>query len=352
MKKLLFTLVAVALMGLLATSAAANHKCGHKSKACPPTEETPPDPTPPDPAPPSNGGVALGVWNSQAPWSLTGLNTFVAAAGKKPAYVSWHQSFGPSGEAGFPMAASQELNSQGYGQVVTWNPGDYNYGANQPTYSHDAIIRGDHDAYMKQYLTDIKNLGFPVKLRFAHEMNGDWFSWGDHGMNGNTPTKYKQMFQKVANMRSEVGATNIDMVWCPNISATASPKNPMSAFYPGDSYVDWICLDGYNFAEIHGGPSRTFASLFQSSYDEITAITDKPLMIDEYASHETTQGPIKAQFIDGVRTDVPAKYPRIKAMSWFNCNCSDGNFQIQASESATDAYRRLAADPHFGESLP
>jgi beta-mannanase len=296
--------------------------------------------------------VALGSYNKGVPWDLTGIRNYDTAAGKKAAYASWHQSFAPTNEARLWAPAVKDLYNNGYGQVLTWNPADYRYGANQPAYSHDAVIRGDHDAYMKQYLTDLKNTGVPVKLRFAHEMNGDWMAWGDHGLNGNTPAKYKQMFQKAVKMSRDVGATNIQWVWCPNVSYGANAKNPMSAFYPGDAYVDWICLDGYNWAEVHGQTSVSFDTIYAKSYAEITAITDKPLMIEEYSSHETTQSSYtKAQFFDNLRTVVSQKYPRIKAMSIFNIQADGADWRLTSSTAANNAYKRLAADPYFSGSL-
>jgi hypothetical protein len=306
------------------------------------------------PPPSADGTVAIGSYNPDVPHEdLTGLENYNAAAGRKAAYVSWHQSFGPSYEAEFSAPSAKALLDEGYGQVLTWNPADYRYGANQPVYSQDAIIRGDYDSYMRQYLTGIKNSGIPtIYLRFAHEMNGDWFAWGDHGMNGNSPENYRQMFQHVVDLSREVGATNIEWVWCPSVSYAANVKHPMSAFYPGDDYVDWICLDGYNWAEVHETKSVSFDTIYVVSYAEITAITDKPLMIDEYSSHETNQSYTKAQFFDDLRTVIPQKYPRIKAMSVFNVEADGGNWPITSSTAANDAYSRLVADPYYAGSLP
>ena len=46
----------------------------------------------------------------------------------------------------------------------------------------------------------------------------------------------------------------------------------MSTLYPGDEYVDWTCLDGYNWGPTATPPRnwRSFSYLFGPSYKQIT----------------------------------------------------------------------------------
>src|SRR6202021_2452613 len=105
-----------------------------------------------------------------------------------------------------------------------------------------SIIAGDYDAYITNWATAAKAWGHPFFLRFAHEMNGNWYPWAA-SVNGNTAGEYIQAWQHVHNIFVSVGATNATWVWCVNV--VAGMPTPIGQVYPGDNYVDWLALDGY-----------------------------------------------------------------------------------------------------------
>jgi beta-mannanase len=178
-----------------------------------------------------------------------------------------------------------------------------------------------------------------------HEMNGDWYPWGD-GINGNTPDKYKQAWIHIHDIFEAEDVTNVKWVWCPNEASTTQTSHPMGDFYPGDAYVDWIALDGYNWAGASSEPWHSFEEIFGTSYGEILAVAPtKPLMIAEYASDE--RGGDKAQWIRDVKDVVPLKFPKIKALVWFNNDQDGAWWRIDSSPSALQAYQELVADPYF-----
>src|SRR6266568_3348471 len=133
-------------------------------------------------------------------------------------------------------------------------------------------------------------------LRFDWEMNGWWqFPWATaldptsgNAINSNTPQDYVNAWRHVHDIFTKVGATNVSWVWCPNISSNGTI--PLSQLYPGNTYEDWVCLDGYNkdpntwqtFAQVYSGSSYNGN---HNSYAEITSVApSKPLMIGESAS--------------------------------------------------------------------
>jgi beta-mannanase len=62
----------------------------------------------------------------------------------------------------------------------------------------------------------------------------------------------------------------------------------MISYYPGHNYVDWIGLDGYNYAGSRSMPWYTFRGVFGPYYGEITALAPtKPLMLVETANDES-----------------------------------------------------------------
>ena len=82
------------------------------------------------------------------------------------------------------------------------------------------------------------------------------------------------------------GATNVRWVWSPNVEYSTS--TPFADVYPGDAYVDWIGVSGYN-----DGPTdqwhywTSLHDVFAQSYADLTALSSKPMMIAETASTET-----------------------------------------------------------------
>lgn len=73
----------------------------------------------------------------------------------------------------------------------------------------------------------------------------------------------------------------------------SSRPGSFDAYYPGDAYVDWTGLDGYNY----GLAWRSFSTLFGPSYADITRLTSKPLMVAEWGAGPErliTAGPVRS----------------------------------------------------------
>ena len=106
----------------------------------------------------------------------------------------------------------------------------------------------------------------------------------------------------------EVGATNVSWVWCPNVDF-ANKLTSLPELYPGNSYVDWTCLDGYDWGSNPAGASsgdgwQRFDQIFQSTYNEIvnTVAPGKPMIIGEVGS--TEDGGSKAAWISNMLSEI------------------------------------------------
>ena len=130
--------------------------------------------------------------------------------------------------------------------MVDWRSWDYTVTPiyNQPRFSLSAIINGAHDAYIKSWATAAKKWGHPFFLRFDPEMNGDWYPYSEV-RNGNSKGEYIQAWRHVHDIFTQLGVTNVTWVWSPNIDEPG--LTPIPELYPGDGYVNWIAMDGYNF---------------------------------------------------------------------------------------------------------
>ena len=131
------------------------------------------------------------------------------------------------------------------------------------------MIEGHHDAYIREFAEAAKAWGHPFFLRFNWEMNGNWFPWSE-GVNGNQPGEYVAAWRHVHDIFTQVGATNATWVWCPNVDP-ASKLHDLASLYPGDAYVDWTGLDGYNWGTNPASPRPLDAASTTSSNRPTTA---------------------------------------------------------------------------------
>ena len=147
---------------------------------------------------------------------------------------------------------------------------------------------------------------------------------------------------------------NVKFIWCPNVNGPSWQTNPTTSlvdYYPGNAYVDWMALDGYNS---FGAPWWQFSYIFSPSYAELVAINPtKPIMVAETASEFSPPDGNKAAWINNMETDIPAKFPNIHALSWFNDNgyAAPGYppnlYRFDSDAGSQAAFQNLASDPKW-----
>jgi beta-mannanase len=207
------------------------------------------------------------------------------------------------------------------------------------------IAAGNYDSSLKTWAQQAAAFGRPFFLRWNWEMNGRWFSWGTTATNQNTPTDYINSWRRFHDIANAAGATNITWVWCPNVDP-ANAFVPYSQLYPGDAYVDWTCLDGFNQTG-----DQTFNWLYGSSYQKLLQVApSKPIMIGETSSIE--EGTNKAAWTtDALTTQLPKNFPRIEALVWFNWRINEKGkwwtFPIESSSAAQSAFRTALASAYY-----
>ena len=138
---------------------------------------------------------------------------------------------------------------------------------------------------------------------------------------------------------TSAGATNVLWVWCPNIDPYGV-HDKLARVYPGDSYVDWTCLDGYNF----GNPWMSFEKLYARTYEHIVRIApDKPMIVGEVGS--TERGGIKAHWIHNMFQALATRFPHIHGLLWYDVyapnHLNPGHFRdwpIETSKSSSTAF--------------
>jgi hypothetical protein len=212
--------------------------------------------------------------------------------------------------SGFPGQVNQ-IAATGAEPEVTWEPWDYRLGLNQDTYSLQGIAGGAFDSYITAWAQSAAQFSKPMLVRFAHEMNGNWYPWSI-GVNGNTASDYIAAFRHIHDLFVAAGATNVQWVWCPNVSGGAT--SDLTTEYPGSAYVDVVGIDGYNFGTTGTGTWTNPDQIFTSTLGTISSQHwGKPVIINEVASAEA--GGDKAawitQFVQLMDTE-----PQVAAFLW------------------------------------
>jgi hypothetical protein len=250
----------------------------------------------------------------------------------------------------FPATQLDILRRHGSIPVLAWYPMDGTIGTvNQTKFTLARIIDGTWDTYIRQYATEVKAWGHPFFLRFASEMNGNWTPWSER-VNGNQKGQYVRAWRHVHDIFTQVGATNATWTWCPNVEDTTT--TPLAVDYPGVGYVDWACMDGYNFSvDLKGGSWLSFAQIFQATYQHLLTMipSTMPVMIGEMGSVE--QGGSKSVWItDALSVQIPTKYPRIKAVIWFNDTNPGIDVRFDTTPQSLAALRTTLASGAYADN--
>lgn len=265
-------------------------------------------------------GVYLGVYYGDGTPAETD-----AAIGRTPqirlTYVGWEDPWATDDT--IPAAADA-----GQISLVNWEPFDVEF---------SDIVAGRYDDMLTQRATEAAGLEAPVFVDFAAEMNEEE-GWGGHD-----PELYIAAYRHVRDVFTAHDGGNTVWVWAPNNVDSADAPAAMD-YYPGDAWVDWTGIDGYNWGTSEPGFTwQSFAEVFRPMYDDLQAL-GKPIMIGETASDEV--GGDKAAWIAAIAPTLQTEFPAIRAVVWFDVD-KERDWRIRSSDAAAAAIRDLAADPLF-----
>ncbi|MEM7532294.1 MAG: DUF4832 domain-containing protein [Chloroflexota bacterium] len=252
-------------------------------------------------------------------WNVPNLQAQESWTGKKNSVVTL---FTPLAND-FPLEAIENLWFNGNTPLLTLEP--FGYSAAQ-------LAAGDADAQLTAWAIEFKLWldscgGRSAFLRFGHEMNGDWYSWGNDAAN------YVAAWQHIHTLFADLGIDSSQVQWVWAVNNVDVNTDPAENFYPGDSYVDWLGVDGYNWGESQNWSSwRDFPAVFDPMLTRLHAISpNKPILVAEIG----TTGVSATTIVDGVEQGAgdPAKknewiaytylvgtkaYRQVKMAAYFN----------------------------------
>lgn len=237
-------------------------------------------------------------------------------------------------------ADAQRLADEGRTIVASWKVATE--GGDAPPWAR--VARGDYDAELARFATEIADSGHTVMFSLHHEPEDNVGRFG-------TDADYAAMMRRAHEVMEPIAGDQI--VWFINyMGHSFGSFDQVEAMYPGDDVIDWISWNPYNWFDCHdNAPWKGFEEQARPFYEWAQENhPDKPLMIGETATNEDPADPgRKAAWIQDMGAALQTEFPAIKALLWFH-QSTDTNFcerRWDSSPESIAAFTTLAADPYF-----
>lgn len=192
-----------------------------------------------------------------------------------------------------------------------------------------SIAGGKSDAFLRSFAARVRGFGSQVIISFAPEMNGSWYAWGY----GHTPPSgYVAAWRHIVSFFRSAGASNVTWLWTVNTERAKGPA--ISQWWPGDSYVSWVGIDGYYYY-----PADTFGIVFARTITAIRKLTAKPVLLSETA---VGPNPRQAAQVQGIFQGVRSNH--LIGMVWFDMKQNDPpyrqDWRLEDSPVGSAAFRQ------------
>ncbi|MGH3679512.1 MAG: glycoside hydrolase family 26 protein [Natronosporangium sp.] len=268
------------------------------------------------------------------PWQV---DEWADAVGAAPTMVmefeQWHRN--RTIDDHFAQARRQGLDSF----MVAWEPwrpvppslGKAAQYADQPEYGNAAIAAGRLDGYIRDFARSVAASGLAVYIRYAHEMNGDWYPWS------RDPDSYVLAWRRVVDIFRAAGATNATFVFSLNASIwvdDTSWREVAEQYWPGDGYVDLVGATMISF----GGRKDYTVAEFAARLELMREVFGKDVMVTEL--NTAAQG--RVRWLTDLRTWLAVDAPWVTGVVLAQ---AESRGQIQLGEQVGDLSWNVMTDP-------
>lgn len=284
-------------------------------------------------AQPAAADTLVGIYYGNQGWEMSNVQALESWQGKKHAVVNLFTSW-CNQTTNLDNLFNQQLpyiwNNHNV-PLITWEPYLCS-GSTTPNDVEARAAKGTYDSYFSNWADRLKAfVSGPdgvyktsddrrAYLRLGHEMNGNWYPWSA-AVGNNAPSSYVKMWQRVKGIFNSKGLDANHLQWVWSVNNTDVGGYSVESFYPGDAYVDWVAIDGYNW-----GTSQTWSTwqtpeqVFGPMLLRLRRMTVKPVSITEIASTTSSNSgnsvEAKAQWIADAFNFTTAQ--NIKMIVWFN----------------------------------
>ena len=243
------------------------------------------------------------------------LVTLEDATGVVATAVSFYMSLGKK----LDIAAVSALRSSGVLPIVEIDSDDIPLGD---------IAAGMEDGSLTSYARQIASVHGTVAIDFDHEFNGPWFDWG---YTHESAAVFVSAWRHVVSVFRRSRVTNVVWIWNPSVSGSSTTV--ITPWYPGNSWVTMVGLDGYFYT-----PKATFNTVFGLTISQVRALTSHPVFIVETGVNPSTD--LIAQIGDLFEG---ARKAGVVGVIWFDYHkYADHNWLLNNDPDALAAFGKAA----------
>lgn len=284
---------------------------------------------------PAHAQALLGVYFGNQGWEMDEVRNMEAWQGKRHAVVNLFTDWCDRSKTMDNLFKQQlpKVWASGNVPVISWEL--YLCArSTTPTDVEARAARGEYDTYVAAWADRLKvfvagpdgSLGTGddrrVYIRLAHEMNGNWYPWSA-AVGGDSPAHHALLWQRVRGIFWAKGmdARTVQWIWAVNHEDVGGV--PAEAFFPGEEFVDWIGIDGYNWGASQPWSSwRTPQEVFGPMVARLRILSRRPLALTETASSSTRAGGVDVAAKSGWITEffgyVAEAAVDARMVVWFN----------------------------------
>ncbi len=232
----------------------------------------------------------------------------------------------------------KDVYSQNCTLFVSWEPWQ---AVTKKGIDYDGLLSGEYDEYILNFAKHLNATEKEVFIRFAHEMNGNWYPWSGTKIGRD---KYISIYRYIRDIFDRIHTTNVKWVFCVNWEDVPKEKNHFMLYYPGDEYVDYVGIDGYNWGDTESWSRwMNFKDIFERRYKEITTYLKRPVMITEFSS--ASSGGNKSIWIKEAMNDIK-RMKNIEAFILFNVD-KETDWSFPADEDSGRELKKQLENDYF-----
>jgi mannan endo-1,4-beta-mannosidase len=191
------------------------------------------------------------------------------------------------------------------------------------------VATGAEDRTLVAYARQLASIQGIVAVDFDHEFNASWSEWG---FKHESPVTFVSAWRHIVAIFRRNGATNVAWIWNPNVSVSSTTA--IRPWYPGNSWVTMIGLDGYFFTS-----KATFGTVFNPTLKQVRAFTRRPVFIVETGINPSSS---RATQIENLFKN--ARQMGIVGVIWFDYHkYKDHDWLLDNDPTALAAFHKAAA---------
>lgn len=289
----------------------------------------------------------LGIYEGNQGWDMARVRALETWQGRGHAVLLLFTSWDPAPKTRDNLFGQQlpAIWNNGNVPVITWEP--FTGNRTEPDIVQQ-IATGRHDAYIASWAAGLRGfLAGPDRvlhtyddrrayIRLAHEMNGDWYPWGQA-----PPGDYVEMWRRVRRAFEDLGLGTSHLQWVWTVNHADVGFYAAEQYYPGDAWVDWVGLDGYNWGASKAWSTWTTpAEVFTPMLDRLRAISGRPMSVTETSSTAHTAGGASLAAKNEWIRQFFAWAPRagLRMVCWFNAD-TDADFSVFGGRTGDVVFR-------------